>query len=151
MKNLFFAIMMIAAIALFSSCEATSDPGYDGPCTNCGSNGGGQYNVSINGGQNGGGNGSGNGGINNGSAETLHGYVYDLDVTTTVTVFPVDGSESFSVPVSTNLRNQMAQYLNLNPLECEKRFYVNIVWIQNMQTYQWLQRAESGSPAPDCN
>lgn len=149
MKNTIVAILAIATITLFASCEASNDPGFDGPppCDNCGNgNGGGGVVVTV-----GGGNGNGGGsGINNGAGETLYGYVYDLSVTSTVTVFPENGGQPYSVPVSTNLRNDMAQYLNTCTYSCQERFWVNIVWIQNALSGEWSQRAESGSPSPDC-
>lgn len=44
MKNLFFAILAVASISLFASCEASNDPGYDGP-SQCNTCGGGNGNV----------------------------------------------------------------------------------------------------------
>lgn len=148
MKNLIIAIFAIATVTLFTSCEGSNDPGYDGPYYGNNGGAGGGVIVTVGGG---GGNGGGaGGGINGGAGETLYGYVYDLSVTSTVTVYPEGGGQPYSVPVSTNLRNDMAQYLNLCTQPCQKRYWVNVVWVQNGINGVWFQRAESGSEAPDC-
>ncbi len=139
MKNLSFAIIAIATMVLFSSCEASNDPGYDGPCNTCGTNG------------NGGGQGNGGGGINNGTGQTLYGYVYDLNVSSSVTVYPDGGGQPYTVPVSTNLGNDMRQYLNLCTMTCEKRYWVNVTWVPNALNGISTYIATSGSASPNCN
>jgi hypothetical protein len=82
MKNLIIAIFAIATVSMFSSCEASGDPGYDGPCTTCG---GGQ------GGVGGGGNvGGGNGG--GGQVYPMEMYVWDL--LTDRNYWPLDDSDA---------------------------------------------------------
>lgn len=148
MKNLIFAIIAIASVTLFTSCDGSNDPGYEGPCNTCGTNGG----QGNNGGGGNGGGGTGNGGSGNGGGATddIECYVYDLVTTSTVKVYPIDGSPAFNVGISTNLSNQMRTYSNTHPVPCQRRYVVNVAWIQNGLTFEWFQRAETGSPAPDC-
>ena len=57
MKNLIIAIFAIATLTLFTSCEGSNDPGYEGPYgnNNGGAGGGGGVVVTVGGGNGGGG------------------------------------------------------------------------------------------------
>lgn len=136
MKNLIFAIIAIASVTLFTSCDGSNDPGYEGPsgCSTGGGNNGG-------GGNGGGGVGSGNGGGINYS-EVIDAYVYGLPNGGRIAVdINMDGSNDASFIAHQNLSGNLnSQCFNLCPSGYTKRAFVAIYWTVNAYG-EWIQIA----------
>ncbi len=136
MKNIIFAVLAIATVTLFASCEASNDPGYEGPsCNNCGNGGGGgSVVVTVGGGGNGG------GGFN--SSETFDAFVYNLPAGGRIGVDrDGDGANDLTVDAHQNLYGDLnSECFNMCPASYIKRAVVSVCWIQN--TYgEWRQVA----------
>lgn len=132
MKNLFFAILAVASITLFASCEASNDPGYDGPPP-CNPYGGGS------GGNGGGYSGTGGGGT---LPPPVEGYVYGLPSGGVIGVdTDMDGSEDITVFAHQNLYGDLNnQCFNLCPAGYTQRAIVSVKWTQDVYG-NWKQFA----------
>ncbi len=127
------ASAMIIMVMTITSCEVSSDPGYDGPsqCT-CGNGGGGT---------------GGNGGVWTGGGSgsippPIEGYVYGLPAGGMIGVdTDMNGSEDITVYAHQNLYGDLnSECFNVCPVGYIKRAIVSVKWTQD--TYgNWKQFA----------
>ncbi len=114
MKNLIIAIFAIATLTLFTSCEGSNDPGYDGPYYGNNGGAGGGVIVTVGGGGNGGGGSQGD------PTTPIQMYVWDIVTDKNFWALDSDGdlvgddASGFSegIQMLTKINNHINDHLN---------------------------------------